>query len=210
MKDIKEYQACYYKDDPTWKYCWGTQDSCGKGYELASNVTEKNCINVCYCKDDGNNCGIWAKKKWDGYSELKDSKGNNITKESDCKKPSSGGSNSSGGGSGCGYHYYTNSASCKVTFYTQVNGSCPENYNCQVSYIPGAPSSIKNCNCSKGVAASSFSSARNSYKSVAEAEAACRSKVATYCSDNGYTAGVYNYGCNAVRDWQAAAVYAVY
>ena len=80
-------KSCYYKGDPDWKYCWNTHaGACGTGYTLAPGVTKEQCVNVCYCNEDSSKCGVWARKGWTGYEEVKDKSGKNITEENMCKR----------------------------------------------------------------------------------------------------------------------------
>lgn len=80
-------ESCYYNEKEK-KYCWGPSDgACGSGYNYKPDVAQSNCENVCYCNADGSSCGIWAKKGWAGYEELKYPNGANIKVEADCKRP---------------------------------------------------------------------------------------------------------------------------
>ncbi len=75
-----ETNKCYYKDDPTWRYCWGTASSCGPEYSATSITKESDCENVCYCNDSTEDCGYYAEGKttWTGWTEKKDSNNKSI------------------------------------------------------------------------------------------------------------------------------------
>ncbi len=74
--------SCYYKESSTWRYCWGTESSCGSGYKSV-NVKYEDCVNACYCQNNGVECGVWAKMGWSGYSLLSPQPAN----EEDCHVP---------------------------------------------------------------------------------------------------------------------------
>ena len=74
--------ACYYKDADPWQYVWTSNPP--SGY-VKENVSKSDCVNVCYCKDGTNTCGVYAKgKSWAGWSYYSDTSNPN-----ECKKESS-------------------------------------------------------------------------------------------------------------------------
>ena len=83
-------ESCHY-NGTSYTYCYG--NNCGEGYSDASSVKKSDCINVCYCNEEKEKCGIWAKKdwsndsNWNGYEIIKDSNDNYITDSQKCVLP---------------------------------------------------------------------------------------------------------------------------
>ena len=111
---VKEY--CYM-DEQEWKYCDSNDEQTCKnsGFTKKVEVTSSLvCGNACFCRDNGLDCGYYAKdKSWTGWKQVDSSKCNQappaepeLTKEPEIP-PSTGGS--------CTWHNNKTLVTCKKT-----------------------------------------------------------------------------------------------
>lgn len=189
--------ACYY-DSSTYQYCWGTPTTCSG--TLESGKSESDCVPACYCRDNGTDCGWYAKgKTWSGWKEVSDDKCNNPTTPTP----------TTGGGGNCSWHNRQSLVSC-----TKAGSCATKDYaKCGCSNIPDgtARTACQNAcqickTCSTGrwsngkceLVETHYTTAKRGFSSCEAAKNDCIQQANALCPQ-GYTV---SHSCNGWQRWE--------